>query len=185
MMLPSAQQSSTHITIHHQPPSALVHNRWDESFNSHDGRKNSRMSDCDGHWTVFVFYFFSNLRHGICCCINTEASILIHISARSTALLKAVFHVPLLYFEHLPLQRSLHGPGVCNVCASVRYKGPKSIYLLRIETSHDIVNMFFFFFGGGGGVTEGAFIQSVPRAPLRHNPSLAAAYFDKTENFLA
>ncbi len=33
-----------------------------------------------------------------------------HISASSTALLKAVFHVPLLYFEHLPLQRSLHGP---------------------------------------------------------------------------
>ncbi len=33
-----------------------------------------------------------------------------HISARSTALLKAVFHVPLLDFEHLPLQRSLHGP---------------------------------------------------------------------------
>ncbi len=44
------------------------------------------------------------------CCINTEASISIHISARSTALLKAVFYVPLLYFEHLPLQRSLHGP---------------------------------------------------------------------------
>ncbi len=55
---------------------------------------------------------FSNLRHGICCCINTEASISIHISARSTALLKAVFYVPLLYFEHLPLQRSLHGPVV-------------------------------------------------------------------------
>ncbi len=48
---------------------------------------------------------------------------------------------------------------VCNVCASVRYKGPKSIYLLRIETSHDIVNMFGIFFfgggGGGGGGTEG------------------------------
>ncbi len=48
------------------------------------------------------------------------------------------------------------------MCASVRYKGPKSIYLLRIETSHDIVNVIFFFFffffflgGGGGGVTEG------------------------------
>ncbi len=27
-----------------------------------------------------------------------------------TALFKALFHVPLLYFEHLPLQRSLHGP---------------------------------------------------------------------------
>ncbi len=26
-----------------------------------------------------------------------------YTSARSTALLKAVFHVPLLYFEHLPL----------------------------------------------------------------------------------
>ncbi len=61
---------------------------------------------------VFLFCVsFSNLRHGICCCINTEASISIHISARSTAL-KAMFHVPLLYFEHLPLQRSLHGPAV-------------------------------------------------------------------------
>ncbi len=29
-----------------------------------------------------------------------------------TALFKALFHVPLLYFEHLPLQRSLHGPAV-------------------------------------------------------------------------
>ncbi len=27
-----------------------------------------------------------------------------------TALFKALFHVPLLYFEHLPLERSLHGP---------------------------------------------------------------------------
>ncbi len=27
-----------------------------------------------------------------------------------TALFKALFHVPLLYFEHLPLLRSLHGP---------------------------------------------------------------------------
>ncbi len=27
-----------------------------------------------------------------------------------TALFKVLFHVPLLYFEHLPLQRSLHGP---------------------------------------------------------------------------
>ncbi len=53
-----------------------------------------------------VLFSFSNLRHGICCCINTEASISIHISASSTALLKDVFHVPLLYFE----QRSLHGP---------------------------------------------------------------------------
>ncbi len=58
-----------------------------------------------------VLFLFSNLYHGICCCINTEASISIHISARSTALIKAVFHVPLLYFEHLPLQRSLYGPG--------------------------------------------------------------------------
>ncbi len=32
-----------------------------------------------------------------------------HIS-KQHSLLKAVFHVPLLYFEHLPLQRSLHGP---------------------------------------------------------------------------
>ncbi len=63
---------------------------------------------------------FSNLRHGICCCINTEASISIHISARSTALLKAVLRVPLLYFEHLPLQRSLHGPA---------YKIVLSLYL--------------------------------------------------------
>ncbi len=55
-------------------------------------------------FSVLCFFF-------ICCCINTEASISIHISARSTALLKAMFHVPLLYFEHLPLQRSLHGPG--------------------------------------------------------------------------
>ncbi len=29
---------------------------------------------------------------------------------RDTALLKAVFHVPLLYFEHLPFQRSLLNP---------------------------------------------------------------------------
>ncbi len=60
---------------------------------------------------------FSNLRHGICRCINTEASISIHISA---ALLKAMFHVPLLYFEHLPLQRSLHGPGsvICGCAKS-------------------------------------------------------------------
>ncbi len=36
-----------------------------------------------------------------------------------TALFKALFHVPLLYFEHLPLQRSLHGPGVC-VCSRAR-----------------------------------------------------------------
>ncbi len=40
-----------------------------------------------------------------------EASISMHISARSTALLKAMFHVPLLHFEHMPLHRSLHGPG--------------------------------------------------------------------------
>ncbi len=33
-----------------------------------------------------------------------------HFDTRSTALLKAMFHVHLLYFEHLPLQRSLHGP---------------------------------------------------------------------------
>ncbi len=29
-----------------------------------------------------------------------------------TALFKVLFHVPLLYFEHLPLQSSLHGPAV-------------------------------------------------------------------------
>ncbi len=33
-----------------------------------------------------------------------------HMEHRSTALLNAEFHVPLLYFEHLALQRSLHGP---------------------------------------------------------------------------
>ncbi len=62
------------------------------------------------NWYFLFCVYFSTLHHDICCCINTEASISIHISARSTALLKAVFHVPLLYFEHLPLQRSLHGP---------------------------------------------------------------------------
>ncbi len=64
-------------------------------------------------WSFLFCVSFSNLRHGICCCINTEASISIHISARSTALLKATFHVPLLYFEHLTLQRSLHSPVCC------------------------------------------------------------------------
>ncbi len=55
------------------------------------------------------------------------------------------------------------------MCASVRYKGPKSIYIyLRIETSHDIVIDI----REGGLSTEGAFNQSVPRAQLRHNPSL-------------
>ncbi len=58
----------------------------------------------------YFFKPFSNLRHGFCFRINTEASISMHISARSTALLNAMFHVPLLYFEHLPLQRSLHRP---------------------------------------------------------------------------
>ncbi len=58
---------------------------------------------------IFLFCVsFSNMRHGMCCCINTEASISIHISAWSTAVLKPMFHVPLLY--HVPLQRSLHGP---------------------------------------------------------------------------
>ncbi len=60
----------------------------------------------------YFFKPFSNLHHGFCCRINTEASISMHISARSTALLNAMFHVPLLYFEHLPLQRSLHSPGL-------------------------------------------------------------------------
>ncbi len=73
-----------------------------------------------------MFFFcsvsFSNLRHGICCCINTEASMSIHISARSTALLKAVFHVPLLYFEHLPLQRSLHSPAIVYYIYAMKYK---------------------------------------------------------------
>ncbi len=32
-----------------------------------------------------------------------------HISKQHSHI-KSVFHVPLLYFEHLPLQRSLHGP---------------------------------------------------------------------------
>ncbi len=39
---------------------------------------------------------------------------------------------------------------VCTVCASMRYKGPKSIYLyLRIETSHDVINTLWV---GGGWV---------------------------------
>ncbi len=40
-----------------------------------------------------------------------------HISKQHSPI-KSCVHVPLLYFEHLPLQRSLHGPGVC-VCVSV------------------------------------------------------------------
>ncbi len=35
-----------------------------------------------------------------------------------TALFKALFHVPLLYFEHLPLQRSLHGPAEYDIVMS-------------------------------------------------------------------
>ncbi len=60
-------------------------------------------------WSFLFCVSFSNPRHGMCCCINA-GSISIHIPARSTALFKAVYHVPLLYFEHMPLQRSLHGP---------------------------------------------------------------------------
>ncbi len=33
-----------------------------------------------------------------------------HISKKHSPIKSRVFHVPLLYFEHLPLQRSLHGP---------------------------------------------------------------------------
>ncbi len=48
-------------------------------------------------------------------CINTRISkecITIHCcyDILCTALFKALFHVPLLYFEHLPLQRSLPRP---------------------------------------------------------------------------
>ncbi len=40
-----------------------------------------------------------------------------HISKEHSPI-ESVFHVPLLYFEHLPLQRSLHGPdglGDCHI----------------------------------------------------------------------
>ncbi len=55
-----------------------------------------------------VLLLFQTLRHGIFGCLNTEASISIHISKGHSPLKS---HVPLLYSEHLPLQRSLHGPG--------------------------------------------------------------------------
>ncbi len=63
-------------------------------------------------YSYFYFYCYSiySIR------INTRISkecITIHCcyDILCTALFKALFHVPLLYFEHLPLQRSLHGPG--------------------------------------------------------------------------
>ncbi len=56
-------------------------------------------------FSVLCFFFKPASWHLL---LHQEASISIHISARSTALLK-VFHVPLLYSEHLPLQSSLHG----------------------------------------------------------------------------
>ncbi len=46
-----------------------------------------------------------------------------HISKEHSPI-ESVFHVPLLYFEHLPLQRSLHGPEkkVCLAVASSTLK---------------------------------------------------------------
>ncbi len=59
-------------------------------------------------FSVLSFFFKPASWHVL---LYQEAFISIHISARSTALLKAIFHVPLLYVEHLPLQMSLYGPG--------------------------------------------------------------------------
>ncbi len=64
---------------------------------------------------------FSNLLHGICCCINTEASITIHLSARSTALLKAVLQcAPFI----------LWAPAPPKVCARPRTAAPSAKILL-------------------------------------------------------
>ncbi len=67
---------------------------------------------------------FSNLRHGICCCINTEASISIHISARSTAM----FHAPLLYLSTCPSK---------GVCTALHYMNHKALISTCDERSED------------------------------------------------
>ncbi len=55
-----------------------------------------------------------------------------------TALFKALFHVPLLYFEHLPLQRSLHGPVVLYcVSKSILFK-----YVILLEYPETAIHVF-------------------------------------------
>ncbi len=62
-----------------------------------------------------------------------------HISKEHSPI-ESVFHVPLLYFEHLPLQRSLHGPEVLDRDSGRRQS---SILICACTMSVEYANTFY------------------------------------------